>query len=332
MTQLLPVRNGLDQALVSVIERVPPDDAGLLHRAIRHALLPTGKMARPRLLLAAAQSVGADVQTCVPAAFAVEALHVGSLVHDDIIDDDLTRRGRPSVFGAFGQGIALVAGDWLMFNSFNWAEDCSRAGISSKRVLSAMTVLSRTGHELCRGQVLEEEMARALIMQFDCYLSMVVGKTASLFSASARMGAILGGATPAVEQAWAKIGMEFGIAFQMEDDLIPYRNNGAESGKDPNSDIRNGRITLPWLIAATSGSDSERILLTRGQRMAMQGAPDIPVEAIREVVGRPANLAACEAILERHVAEAIGALSQLDASEGVDMICELLRSSLRRNR
>jgi hypothetical protein len=66
--------------------------------------------------------------------------------------------------------------------------------------------------------------------------------------------------------------------------------------------------------------------------MAMQGAPDIPVETIREEVGRPANLATCEAILERHVAEAIGGLSQLDASEGVDMICELLRSSLRRNR
>jgi geranylgeranyl pyrophosphate synthase len=175
-------------------------------------------------------------------------------------------------------------------------------------------------------------MARELIMQFDCYLSMVVGKTASLFSASARMGAILGGAPPAVEDTWAKVGMEFGIAFQMQDDLIPYRNNGAESGKDPNSDIRNGRITLPWLVAATSASDGELVLLTRGQRMAMQGAPDIPVDAIREVIGRPASLAKCEVILERHVAAAIGALAQLNASEGVDMICEMLRGSMRRNR
>lgn len=332
----MPSRATTHEAVESAVRRVsgrlPESTRNLLETAVSHAMHPEGKLARPRLLLAAAHAVGGDVMSCVPAAFAVEALHVGSLVHDDIMDKDIRRRGRPSVYAAYGTNVAIVTGDSLMFRSFDWAEDCLAAGISSDRVLRAMTVLAQTGHELCHGQMLEEEITGRQCLDLASYLSMVKGKTASLFYASTRMGALLGNGDPLAERTWAEIGREFGTAYQMEDDLLPYRSGGTRAGKDPFSDIRNGRITLPWISAVLNGTGSERDLLLASQRSALAGETPREVDEVRRVVGRASNLAYCEELIDTHARKAERLLDWVGENEGVSVARSLLSSSLRRDR
>ncbi|MDO4253588.1 MAG: polyprenyl synthetase family protein [Kocuria sp.] len=332
MPSYATMHQAVESAVRQVSERLPGAKDTLLNSAVSHALHPEGKLMRPRLLLAAAHAAGGNVMACVPAAFAVEALHVGSLVHDDIIDNDLKRRGRPSVYGAYGKNVALVAGDSLMFRSFDWAEDCLSMGISNDRVLRAITVLARTGHELCHGQMLEEEIARRQVLDFSTYLSMVKGKTASLFYASTRMGAILGGAGPAAEEQWAQIGREFGMVFQMEDDLLPYRGDGTRAGKDPYSDIRNGRITLPWITAYLRGTDLERGVLASNQHRAISGNGLVEADKVHATIGQPLNIAHCEEVIAAHAEKAENLLKLNGTGEGVSVARTLLVDSLRRFR
>lgn len=332
MSSYTPICAELKDAIHQVSERLSDVKDGLLGSAVSHALQPEGKMMRPRLLLAAAHAAGGNVAACVPAASAVETLHVGSLVHDDIIDNDLKRRGRPSVYGAYGRNIALIAGDSLMFRSFDWAEECLAMGVPNERVLRSITTLAQTGHDLCNGQILEDEIAKKQIRDFSAYLSMVTGKTASLFHASTRIGAILGGADSLTEERWTMIGIKFGVVFQMEDDLLPYRDDGTRTGKDPLSDIRNGRITLPWITAYINGSNFERNLLANNQRRAISGEGSVETNKVYATIGQPTNIVRCEEIIETHAREVEHLLDLNGISEGASVARSLLKNSRGRTR
>jgi geranylgeranyl diphosphate synthase type I len=146
------------------------------------------------------------------------------------------------------------------------------------------------------------------------------------------MGAILGGAGEATATEWATIGLEFGIAFQMQDDLIPYRHRGVHSGKDSTTDIRNGRITLPWLIAASTAVPRDRQLLCEIQRMALRGDAELPINAVQEILGAPENLARCERVVERHVHAALSALTPFKETGGGAAIYQMLTDSVGRAR
>lgn len=317
-------------ALDAAVDRVPLASPGLLGRALHHAMTPAGKFIRPLVLLAAAESVGGCLASCVSAANAIECLHVGSLVHDDVIDVDLVRRGRPSVYGAFGRDVALVAGDSLLFSAFDWAEDSLDRGTPGALVAVALSALARAGRELCRGQVLEAEMARTPILDLDTYLSMVAGKTASLMAVSGQIGALLGGGSSDEQDTWRSIGYDFGIAFQMQDDLLPYRDSGLKAGKDPLSDIRNGRISLPWLMALSSCREDETELLLACQRAAIRGRAEIDSAKVVEIVARADSVRRSEDIMKVYVDRAVDRLDNLTPSEGAQRVREVFTGSLRR--
>jgi len=211
------VRPAIDAELDRRLAPADPDP-GRLVEAMRYAALGPGKRLRPALVVAACEAVGGTTERALPAAAAVEMLHAYTLVHDDLpaMDDDDERRGRPTVHVAFGEAIAILAGDGLLTQAFGALADLG-AGAAD-----AVRVLARRGGaaELLGGQAIDLAMAASgrTATSIDELERLHAGKTGALFAASTELGAIAGGADPATRAAAARYGMAIGIAFQHADD------------------------------------------------------------------------------------------------------------------
>ncbi|HEX5060151.1 MAG TPA: polyprenyl synthetase family protein [Kofleriaceae bacterium] len=192
------------------------DDPGRLAEAMHYAATGPGKRLRPALVIAACEACGGTRAQAMPAAAAIEMLHAYTLVHDDLpaMDDDDERRGRPTVHIAFGEAIAILAGDGLLTAAFGaLAELGPRAG-------DAVAVLARRAgvHELLGGQAIDLTTARETLHDLGAIERMHAAKTGALFAAAAELGAISAGADNHTRNALARFGMAIGIAFQHADD------------------------------------------------------------------------------------------------------------------
>ncbi|MFI9720894.1 polyprenyl synthetase family protein [Streptomyces sp. NPDC052396] len=228
-----------------------PAEGDPLDRLARHALLPQGKLLRPRLFLLCVAALGGDPGQAAGLAVALEGHHTASLVHDDLIDGDAERRGRPSVPAGFGPTQALLGGDAMLCRYFADLAEHRLEGVGPRRQLDFIALVGGTGVEVCRGQLLEERLRGDLDCGTDAYLAMVTMKTAALLRGTCLAAALLTGAGPTAGEALAGYGEALGIAFQIRDDLLPYQNEGVRraAGKPARSDLRNHRPTLPVLLA-----------------------------------------------------------------------------------
>jgi geranylgeranyl diphosphate synthase type I len=223
-------------------------DVGRLDDVCRYALGAPGKFFRPILVLESASLVGGELDRVLPAAAGTEGAHVASLIHDDIIDGDETRRGQPATHVAFGRDDAIVGGDALLFYLFGALAECGTRGVTADRIVTAMGKAAEAGTDLCRGQLMEEGIRAAYDCRVQSYLEMIENKTGALFRAACYIGAILGGGSTAQCDALARYGTALGIAFQIQDDLLPYLSTSEDAGKQLSSDLANRRLTLPFLL------------------------------------------------------------------------------------
>lgn len=269
-----------------------------LDRATRHALDPAGKLVRPSIMIAISDVLGQPARAVLPAAVGIELCHVGSLVHDDIIDESALRRGRPSVHTAYGTPTALVAGDALIFRSFAAILECAQFGVEPERINAAVAALSTAGRELCRGQAYESQIMDEQDLSVASYLSMVEGKTVSLFEAAVRIAAIISRADDEDEQRLAEYGRFFGFYFQLRDDMLPFLGLSARAGKDLWVDIRNGAITLPFVTATMVLRAREREQLLGFQRRAVRGDTDIDVEEVARLLSTKEGLDAASQMMQ----------------------------------
>jgi geranylgeranyl diphosphate synthase type I len=281
-------------------------------RLCHYALAPAGKLLRPVLLLESASTVGGDPEVALPAALGAECGHVGSLVHDDIMDGDELRRGRPSVQHRYGVGNALVTGDALIFALFRDVARCAEAGAPPDRVVRAVDVVARTGLDLCRGQSLEAAISAGRDFDLDGYLTVARLKTASYFRCVCEIGALLGGGTTEAVMALATYGERLGCAFQYSDDLLDHRSDSSRTGKPSGSDVRNRRMTLPVVLAERLAPRADRARLHRIFGEDVPTATD--VEEVGRIVRSSGALAAAEAMAADAVAAACAALDPLPPS------------------
>ncbi|MBP8539080.1 polyprenyl synthetase family protein [Streptomyces sp. MK37H] len=304
------------ELLLRELDRRWPREAERLHQISRYALLPAGKLLRPLLLMESAEAVGGGGPAVVPAALSVEYLHVGSLVHDDVIDGDTMRRGRPSVAARYGTTDAIVTGDALMLGVFgvlaDGAEDAGPltdddAGLPPGRVLGAVRVFARAGVDLCRGQAMEGELRGDLGCGLDRYLTMSALKTGALFRAACRGGAILGGGSPAQQHALTSYAKHLGLAFQMHDDLLPYTSDSRTTGKSALSDIAAARPTFPVLLCHAMAGAPARARLEAALGGALPAA-----DALRTVHELLETTGALTAARDRATAQADRAKSCLE--------------------
>ena len=236
-----------------VIHRYFGDVHGDLFRASAHLLLAGGKRLRPAVVILAADAVRkGSSDDLIPAALALELTHNFTLIHDDIMDGDVARRGVPTVHMVWDDPTAILAGDVLYAKAFEFI--ClSEASDAAK--IRATKMLARPCAEICEGQSMDMAFEKRNDVSDLEYLEMVSKKTGVLYGASAAIGGILAGATPVQADALYQFGLNSGVAFQIQDDLIDLLASSEASGKDQASDIREGKQTLIAIRAREKGID-----------------------------------------------------------------------------
>src|SRR6266576_550608 len=208
-----------------------------------------GKRIRPALLLLAAKLFNYQGRGAVRLGAVVEIIHTATLVHDDIIDEAQTRRGRPAANTQWGNSKCVLAGDWLYMQAFKVAVQ-----ERNFRILDALIELTQ---QMVEGELLQmEKLGKAISV--DQHFDLIYRKTACLFSVCMRMGAILGGATPEQEDQVARYGRDLGMAFQIVDDVLDLTASESVLGKSVASDLREGKVTMAVIHALQRCTPEER--------------------------------------------------------------------------
>ena len=218
-----------------------------------------GKGVRPALATLSAQAAGASAEVAVPGAVAVELVHNFSLLHDDVMDGDTERRHRPTVWSVWDVPTAILAGDALLALAVEVLTEPTDAA-AALRHSRAARLIARTTRELVRGQTEDLAFERRADVGIGECLAMADGKTGSLLSASASIGAVLAGAPDEVVTALASYGTELGLAFQLVDDVLGIWGDPGRTGKPVYSDLRARKKTLPVTYAVTHGGAPGREL------------------------------------------------------------------------
>ncbi len=224
-----------------------------LSQAANHLLFAGGKRLRPALFKLAADTIRSGSSAALlPAGLALEVTHNFTLIHDDIMDGDATRRGKPTVHTLWGEPAAILAGDVLFARSFTLISDAMAPDAAK---MEATAMLARTCIEICEGQQLDMSFEQRQDVTREEYLDMVTRKTGVLYGAAAAMGALLAGATKEQVTSLYSYGCSIGAAFQIQDDIIDLMAPPEQSGKDQASDIREGKQTLIAITAREKGVD-----------------------------------------------------------------------------
>jgi len=246
----------------------------LLYQAARHIIDAGGKRLRPYLVLKSCKLVGGREGDAIPTAAAIELLHTFTLIHDDIMDQDETRRGTSTVHTKWDVPTAIVAGDLLfakVYETIAGFTDPRR--VPRGRILQVLRCVSEATTAICEGQTLDMLFEHRENISEDEYFQMIRLKTAALFEASARCGGILGGAKKSQVEHLGKFGHHAGVAFQLIDDVLGLTADERVLGKPVGSDIREGKRTLIIVHALQRASDDQRkkILETLGNKSAPLG-------------------------------------------------------------
>ncbi len=233
--------------------RVWNGQPGFLARAAQDVLSGRGKRLRPVALLLSADCAGGATESSIAMASLVEIVHVASLIHDDVIDDALSRHGRRSAKDRWGNKVSVLLGDYLIASALNLlpSDDGHRYTLGLARVAARM----------CAGQIDELRAAGRRLTEKE-YLDVVLAKTGSLFSYSCESGADTAGGSPELQQALAAFGENFGIAFQLADDVLDLVGTNGQSGKSEGRDLAEGKWTLPLILAYHRADDAARAGLT----------------------------------------------------------------------
>ena len=226
-----------------------------------------GKRLRPMLTLAAAKLCGFDGRSHIALAAAVEFIHTATLLHDDVVDGSELRRGKQAANLVYGNQASVLVGDFLFSRSFQLMVTSGH--------LRVLDILSNAAAVIAEGEVLQLATANNTATTEDTYLEVIQAKTAALFAAATQVGAVVAARPDAEEEALESYGRNLGIAFQLVDDALDYSGNQAKLGKSVGDDFREGKITLPVVLAFRRGSDDERAFWKRTMEKMEQTDADL---------------------------------------------------------
>lgn len=255
-----PVREGLER-VEELIGHWLAVDVTLIDRLAGHILGARGKRMRPLLLLLAARAASAGTEPREPELLAavVEFIHTATLLHDDVIDAAEERRGRPAAHRLWGNEAAILVGDFLYSRSFQMMNAYGRPRV--------MEILSETTNAIAVGEILQLLHCRNPGVDERAYLEAIERKTAVLFAASARLGALAAGRED-LEEPLERYGLHLGRTFQLVDDVLDYRSESGRVGKTPGADLGEGKPTLPLIYALARVDEDERERLSEVLRRA----------------------------------------------------------------
>lgn len=255
------------QAVNNLIVQRMESSVPLIPQLAGHIVAAGGKRLRPILTLACSRLCGYEGTRHRKLATCVEFIHTATLLHDDVVDASDLRRGTPSANALFGNQASVLVGDFLFSRSFQlMVEDGS---------LDVLRILSTASAVIAEGEVLQLSTMNDSATSEQAYLEVVRAKTAELFAAACRIGAVVAGRGAVEEEALRTFGLNLGIAFQIIDDVLDYSAKQAELGKTVGDDFREGKMTLPVILAINRGKESEREFWRRVLEKLEQRAGDL---------------------------------------------------------
>jgi octaprenyl-diphosphate synthase len=268
----------------------------LVGQVAEHIILAGGKRLRPVLLLLMAGALGYKGTDHHKLAAVIEFIHTATLLHDDVVDDSNLRRGRPTANAMFGNPASVLVGDFLYSRAFQMMVECQN--------LRILDIVAEATNVIAEGEVMQLMNMHDASLDVDAYLRVIRSKTAKLFEASTRLPAVLTQSSAAVETACAQYGQALGTAFQVIDDVLDYDGDAALMGKNLGDDLREGKATLPLIVAMQRGNPAQCALV---KHAIEQG----DVAALADIVHIVRETGAMQATREAASAEAQLALNAL---------------------
>jgi octaprenyl-diphosphate synthase len=299
------------QAVDAVIRARLYSDVPLVRQVAEYIVAGGGKRMRPALLLFAAGAVNYDGKHHHELAAVVEFIHTATLLHDDVVDESSLRRGRETANAQFGNAASVLVGDFLYSRAFQMM-----VGLGSMRI---MQVLADATNVIAEGEVLQLMNCHNADIDVEDYLRVIRYKTAKLFEASARLGAIIGGAPSEVEAGLSAYGMHLGTSFQIIDDVLDYSGEEGEIGKHLGDDLAEGKPTLPLIHVIKNGDPNQSELVRSALEHGGLGNFDEIIQAVRLTGALDAALAVAGDEAEK----AKQSLSALPSTQYRDALIEL---------
>lgn len=302
----------------AVIARRLDSGVPLVGEVSRYIISAGGKRLRPALLLLVCGALGYRGEQRYNLAAVVEFIHTATLLHDDVVDESTLRRGRATANESFGNPASVLVGDFLYSRAFQMMLDAGNTKV--------MEILADATNVIAEGEVLQLMNMHDASLDEAAYLRVIRSKTAKLFEASARLGAVLAGASPAMEQACADYGQALGTAFQVIDDVLDYDGDAQEMGKNLGDDLREGKATLPLIAAMQRGSAAQKDLI----RHAIENGAVSELDAIVAIVRQTGALEVTRQAAAAEAQRAIDALAGLPANDHASGLLQLAAQLLQR--
>ena len=301
-----------------VIARRLDSGVPLVGQVARYIIAAGGKRLRPALLLLICGALGFKGDQRFNLAAVVEFIHTSTLLHDDVVDDSSLRRGNPTANETFGNPASVLVGDFLYSRCFQMMVDAQNMRI--------MQVLADATNVIAEGEVQQLMNMHNAELDEAGYLQVIRSKTAKLFEASARVGAILAGSSPELEEVCAEYGQALGTAFQVIDDVLDYTGETAVMGKNLGDDLREGKTTLPLIAAMQRGTASQGALI----KEAIETGGVAMLDQVIDIVKTTGALDVARLAATQEAQRAIAAVKQLPAGPHRDCLLQLATELLER--
>ena len=295
-------------------------DVQMIPEVANHLISSGGKRLRPMLTLASATMFGYQGEAHIKLATSVEFMHTATLLHDDVVDESDLRRGKSTARMIWGNQASVLVGDFLLGQAFRMMVEVGS--------LDALDVLSTAASVIAEGEVLQLSVAKNMETTEDDYLSVIRAKTAALFSAACEVGPIVAKASKAERNALRSYGINLGLAFQLIDDVLDYGGSAKELGKNVGDDFREGKITLPVVLAYRRGTDAERAFWRKS--IETGDNDDQALEKAMGLITKYGSLKDTVARAEHYSSIARDALAPLPDSDEKDALMEVIAFCLSR--
>ncbi|MBI1396605.1 MAG: octaprenyl diphosphate synthase [Betaproteobacteria bacterium] len=308
------------RAVDAVVRARLESDVVLIRQVGEYIIDAGGKRLRPVLLLLAAGACGFRGPEAHELAAVVEFIHTATLLHDDVVDESKMRRGRVTANSVFGNPAAVLVGDFLYSRAFQMMVSVGR--------MRVMEVLADATNVIAEGEVLQLLNVHDPDVTEEAYLNVIRFKTAKLFEAAGRLGAVLAGVPDSLEQDLAKFGMHVGTAFQLVDDVLDYSGESAETGKNLGDDLSEGKATLPLIHVLRTGTPEEAAVVRRA--IADGGLDEF--EPVMAAIRNTGALAYARGAAEAEARRACAYLRSLPDSRYRDSLLHLASFAVARTR
>ncbi len=293
-------------------------DVVLVNQVAKYIVSGGGKRLRPMLLILSARACGYQGDQHIPLAAIIEFIHTATLLHDDVVDESDVRRGKQTAHAVWGNAASVLVGDFLYSRSFQMM-----VSIDSMRVMKIMADATNT---IAEGEVLQLLNLGDPEISESSYFQVIENKTAKLFEAACRLGAVLAGCDEPVEEGLAQFGNKLGLAFQITDDVLDYDGDGDAMGKNVGDDLAEGKPTLPLIYARAASDEQDTSVID----LAVRNGGNESLQDVLEIIRKTGALVSAMNCATHQAESALQGISELPESKWLAALQFLAHYSYRR--